>query len=86
MLADKSDSCTGTYNISEEVGHAWPLANSSLIKSLVLAFVKVLENIVVIFELSAIDLVGEPLLVSTVEQFLASLECQLAALINIPKT
>ena len=36
-----------------------------------------------IFELSAIDLVGEPLLVSTIER---SLECQLAALINIPRS
>ena len=31
---------------------------------------KILEDIIVVFELSAIDLVGEPLLVSTVEQFL----------------
>ena len=52
---------------SEKVGQAWPLANSSLIKSLVLAFLKIFSAI---FELSAIDLVGKPLLVSTVEQFL----------------
>ena len=39
-----------------------------------------------IFELSAIDLVGEPLFVSTVEQFLGPWNVNQKRLIDIPKT